>query len=284
MMLEEVMEMLDSLIGLDSVKQKLKAWVETVKTSKEQKNKDISYNLVFIGNPGIGKTAVARLMGQIYRALGILSDGIVIEVNRNDLIGMYVGQTAIKTQDMWERAKGQVLVVDEADTLYGENQWDFGNEALDTLLALMDNDGDDHVVILSGYPENMFKFLKACPGVCARFGFDLEEYDDFNKLSKSNLDSLVNLILFDDYTAEEMYEIFKKLCEKYQYDYAENVELAVKEYFGKVCAENSKEFQNARGVRNFFQEIIARQAQRVNLIDNPTKEDLCTFFLEDLPF
>ncbi len=210
--LEELMAELNELTGLQSVKEDVNSLINLLrirKIRKERSMKDIpvSMHLVFTGNPGTGKTTVARLLAKIYHALGALSKGQLVEVDRSELVGGYVGQTAIKTQEVINSALGGVLFIDEAYSLVaGRGEGDFGREAVDTLLVEMENHRDDLAVIVAGYPAPMEEFLQSNPGLRSRF----------NKF-----------IFFPDYTPDELYDIFTGMVDKNGYKLSDPIRSAM---------------------------------------------------------
>lgn len=238
---------LNALVGLQSVKQEVNSLINLIKIRKLRQEKgfkqpDISHHLIFCGNPGTGKTTVARLMSKIYKELGILSSGHLIEVERSDLVAGYVGQTAIKTKEVIERAKGGILFIDEAYTLSNQSENDFGHEAIDTLLKNMEDNKADLIVIAAGYNDKMGAFLSSNPGLRSRF----------NKF-----------IIFDDYSADELYMIFDSMCKTYDYELNDESTEYIQEYFKKVVAEKPINFANGRFVRNCFEKIIENQSNRL---------------------
>ena len=218
----------------------------------------MSLHMVFTGNPGTGKTMMARMMARIYRSLGILSKGQLVEVDRSGLVAGYVGQTALKTQKVIEKAMGGVLFIDEAYALNGKSENDFGQEAIDTILKAMEDHRDNLVVIVAGYTELMDKFIHSNPGLESRFN---------------------RFLLFEDYTPEEMFEIFKMRCGK-GYVLAPEAEPLVRDYIAEESADPS--FGNARGVRNLFEHILVAQNNRLAKLETVTREDLMTITPDDV--
>ena len=265
--LEEAMAELDELIGLDVVKKDVDSLVNLVKVRKLRqergmKTPDMSFHLVFSGNPGTGKTTVARIVGKVYSALGILSKGHLVEVDRSGLVAGYVGQTAIKTKEVIDKALGGVLFIDEAYTLSPENaDKDFGQEAIDTILKAMEDHRDDFVVIVAGYATLMPRFIDSNPGLKSRF----------NKY-----------LYFEDYNGDQLYEIFQGRVNRNDYKLDEAAEEAVKDHLQELYEDRDENFGNARDVRNLFEKIVAAQADRVAGLENPTDEDICTITVEDL--
>lgn len=283
--LQEALEELNSLVGLDSVKEKIASFVKLIAMGKKREAFGLRgldgyvYNLAFIGNPGTGKSMLAKIVGKLYRALGILSKGEVVEVDRSDLVAGYVGQTAIKTKKVIDEAVGNVLFIDEIYNLTNGSEHDFGIEVLNTLLAEVENRKDDLVLIAAGYPEPMINFLKRFDGICLHLFGTLGCWDEENIFEDRN----GNIFKFEDYTSEELYKIFQKLCEKYQYILEPAAERAVKEHFETLYAKRDKCFGNAREVRNFFQDIVSNQAMRMSKIGDLTQKDLMTVIREDIP-
>ena len=260
------MEDLDALIGLTAIKDDVKELIAFVKIQKMRKEQGlkavpVSLHLVFTGNPGTGKTTVARILARLYKQIGVLSKGQLVEVDRSGLVAGYVGQTAIKTQEKISQAMGGVLFIDEA---YALSQKDdaFGQEAIDTILKAMEDNRDDFVVIVAGYTEPMEVFINSNPGLKSRFNKYIE---------------------FEDYSIDDLEKIFMMNCKKYDYVLEEDVEKHVRELIVQRKMEHSENYANAREVRNLFEEIITNQAKRVADLENPDSEAMTKICLQDLP-
>lgn len=263
--LEELMAELDGLIGLKEVKKDVKSLVNLIKVHKLREENGLpvapmSLHLVFMGNPGTGKTTVARLLGGIYAAIGILKTGQLVEVDRSGLVAGYVGQTALKTQEVIKSALGGVLFIDEAYSLASGGENDFGREAIETLLKAMEDHRNELVVIVAGYDEPMRGFLESNPGLESRF----------NKY-----------IYFPDYDAEELMAMFEVQCEKNGYKLSEASNEKARLLFRRLYDQRGGNFGNGREVRNRFEDMVVKQSNRVACLEAPTKEDLMTFLPED---
>ena len=263
----ESMKELDELVGLENVKTEIRSIVNFAKIQRIRKRRGlkvfpISYHLVFIGNPGTGKTTVARIVAKVYKELGLLSKGHLTEVDRSGLVAGYVGQTAIKTQEVISKAMGGILFIDEAYMLSSERDV-FGQEAIDTLLKAMEDHRDDLIVIVAGYESLMKTFIESNPGLKSRFN---------------------RFIHFDDYTPDELYAIFTGLCSKNQYILSEDAETLVKEYFRLVYEARTESFGNGRAVRNCFEKMITNQANRMAQYKEASLEEIQTIEKEDLAF
>lgn len=263
--IEELKAELETYIGLATIKKEVNNLINmvTVHQLREENhlpNTDLSLHMVFSGNPGTGKTMIARLMARIYRSLGILSQGQLVEVDRSELVAGYIGQTAAKTTAVLAKAKGGVLFIDEAYSLAGKGESDYGQEAIDTLLKAMEDNRDDLVVIVAGYDDLMKQFIHSNPGLASRFNRYLH---------------------FDDYQLEEMMDIFLMQCKKGQYQLEDEAKEAVRRYIQQANT-NSIAFGNARGVRNIFEHILVAQANRLAAMEQVTREDLLQITLADV--
>ena len=262
--LDEYIGELNKLIGLEKVKKDVNSLINLVQIRKLRAERGIaqppmSLHMVFSGNPGTGKTTVARLLSKIYHEIGLLSKGHLIETDRSGLVGGYVGQTAIKTKDVISQAMGGILFIDEAYSLASTSENDYGKEAIDTILKAMEDNRDDLIVIVAGYPELMDRFLHSNPGLESRF----------NKF-----------IYFEDYNSEELYEIFWMMCDGANLTMDEAGDEYIKQYFAGVCDNKPQNFANGRFVRNFFEEVITAQANRLAPQENITDEELNTLTYE----
>ena len=262
--MKDLLAELDGYIGLQTVKEEVHnlinmASVYQLRRQHDLPTTDMSLHLVFTGNPGTGKTMMARMMARIYRSLDILSRGQLVEVDRSGLVAGYVGQTAIKTQKVIEKAMGGVLFIDEAYALNGKSENDFGQEAIDTILKAMEDHRDDLVVIVAGYTELMDRFIHSNPGLESRFN---------------------RFLMFEDYTPEQMVAIFKMQCKKGCYVLAQGTEELVRDFIAEESADDS--FGNARGVRNLFEHILVAQNNRLAKMENVTRDDLMQILPDDV--
>ena len=262
--IEDLLAELDSYVGMDAIKAEVRSLINMVQVYKLRRKHDLpttdmSLHMVFSGNPGTGKTTVARIMSRIYHSLDILSKGQLVEVDRSGLVAGYVGQTALKTQKVIEKAMGGVLFIDEAYALNGKSENDFGQEAIDTILKAMEDHRDDLVVIVAGYTELMDRFIHSNPGLESRFN---------------------RFLMFEDYTPEQMVAIFKMQCKKGCYVLAQGTEELVRDFIAEESADDS--FGNARGVRNLFEHILVAQNNRLAKMENVTRDDLMQILPDDV--
>ena len=263
---DELMGQLEDLVGLEEVKKDIKNLMNLVKVRKLRQEHELpvppmSLHMVFLGNPGTGKTTVARLVSGLYAAIGVLSKGQLVEVDRSGLVAGYVGQTALKTQEVIKSAIGGVLFIDEAYSLSSGGENDFGREAIETILKAMEDHRDDLIVIVAGYTGPMETFINSNPGLESRF----------NKY-----------FFFPDYNGEQLMAIFRRQCEKNSYTLTPEAEKAAVEFFTQLYEERGDNFGNGRDVRNCFEDMIVRQSNRVAAMESPTKEDLMAVLPEDL--
>ena len=265
--LEDIRKELNDCIGLDSVKKEVESlinWVTVCNMRKEQglPASELSLHMVFSGNPGTGKTMIARMMARIYKVLGVLSKGHLVEVDRSGLVAGYVGQTAEKTSKVIEKALGGVLFIDEAYALTNRGENDYGQEAVDTLLKGMEDHREDLVVIVAGYIEPMQEFLHSNPGLESRFN---------------------RFIHFPDYSVDEMTAIFDMRCNQSGYTLDAEGQAELKRILEEKSEDDIKGFGNARGVRNLFEKAIAEQANRLaSSGEKLTKETLMLLIKADV--
>lgn len=249
---------LASLIGLVSVKSEIESLANLVRVQQEReknglKNATMSYHLVFTGNPGTGKTTIARIIAAIYRDLGILKKGHLVETDRSGLVAGYLGQTAVKTNSIIDDALDGVLFIDEAYSLSEDND-SYGREAISTLLKRMEDDRDRLVVILAGYTDEMRQFIESNPGLESRFNHYID---------------------FPDYSEEELMQIFMKQVEKFEYEVEEDALIIVKDVIHNNFVNKDEQFGNARFIRNMFEKILSNQANRLAKEKGLSTDQLC---------
>ncbi len=265
--LEELLAEFNEMTGLKSVKDEINGLINLVKVSKMREERgmkaaSVSKHMVFTGNPGTGKTTVARLLANIYHKLGVLSKGQLVEVDRSGLVAGYVGQTAIKTGKVLDDAKGGILFIDEAYSLSeNKGEGDFGQEAIDTILKVMEDNRDDLVIIVAGYTEPMERFLSSNPGLKSRFN----KYIDF-----------------EDYTPEELVSIFNSMCKKSEYKFDDESMEKLQEKIKSMVDEKNSSFANARTMRNMLEFGIMKQATRIVEIEDLSDDDIMTINFDDI--
>ena len=263
--IEDLQAELEGYIGLASVKKEVKNLINMVTVHKMRREQglpaaELSLHMVFSGNPGTGKTTVARIMARIYHSLGILSKGQLVEVDRSGLVAGYVGQTALKAKKVIDSALGGVLFIDEAYALNGGAENDFGQEAIDTILKAMEDHRDDLVVIAAGYDDLMERFIHSNPGLESRFN---------------------RFLHFADYTPDEMMKIFEMQCKKGCYTLEAEAAGLVRDFIAEESGDPVS-FGNARGVRNIFEQILVNQANRLAAMEQVTREDLMSITPADV--
>lgn len=257
--LDELMEQLDSLIGLDTVKHEVRSLINLIKVRAMRKEHDLkvmnmSFHMVFTGNPGTGKTTVARLVAKIYKQLGFLSKGQLIETDRSGLVAGYVGQTAGKVMDVVNSALGGILFIDEAYALARKGMDnDFGHEAIDTLVKLMEDHRDDLVVIVAGYTDEMHDFLTSNPGLISRFN----KYIDF-----------------PDYTDDELMAILEMNAKRQGYRVTDEGKDVVRHMLTAMTLSERLDFGNARGMRNTLEKLVQAQANRLAVCEGEITREM----------
>lgn len=267
--LEERLEELYELIGLDNVKQQVRNLISFNKIQKLRVNSGLkksekTLHMAFLGNPGTGKTSVARIIGKMYKSIGLLSKGHFIEASRTDLIAEYQGQTAIKVKRLISRAKGGVLFIDEAYSITENDHSDsYGRECLTELTKALEDYRDDLVVIVAGYTDLMEQFFNSNPGLKSRFN---------------------TFISFNDYTLDELADIFRRLCKANEYEADEKTTERVREWLEFKLSQKDENFSNGRLVRNLFDDIIMNQSIRLSEHNgNISKEILKALAESDVP-
>ena len=265
--LTDLLEELNNLIGLKNVKSKVNDLIIYQKVQKMREKEGLNavkstLHLSFTGNPGTGKTTVARIIGRIYKQLGLLSRGHFIEVSRTDLIAGYQGQTALKVKNVIEKAKGGVLFIDEAYSITENEQSDsYGRECITELTKALEDYRNDLVVIVAGYSEPMKNFFSSNPGLKSRFNTFIE---------------------FEDYNTKELLEILISMCKNNDYNLTEKAKIKLNDFFETELENKKENFSNGRMVRNVYDDLVMNHARRVVNIENITKEDL--LLITDLDF
>ena len=264
--IKEYETQLESLVGLDNVKNLIKDILNTVELVHRKKEmgincEDVSLNMIFSGNPGTGKTTVARIVGKILKAMGILKKGHMVEVTRSDLVGQYVGQTGPKTLEKIKEAYGGILFIDEAYTLNSGSENDFGSEAIGTLIKEMEDNRDKLIVIMAGYTKEMKELLNINPGLESRIKFNIQ---------------------FNDYSGDELFKIFKSLCKREKYKISHNAYKKLKEDFEELSENKGRNFGNGRLVRKYFENVKMKQATRIINENINEKEEMLKIIKEDI--
>lgn len=263
---EEVLAELEQLIGLDSVKKlirEIQAYIEIQRRRQEEKlaTDPLALHMIFKGNPGTGKTTVARIIGKLFRAMGVLQKGHLVEVERADLVGEYIGHTAQKTREQLKKAMGGILFIDEAYSLARGGEKDFGKESVDCLCKFMEDNKDEIVLILAGYRNEMIDFLRINPGLRSRFPIHID---------------------FPDYSAAELLDIAKTILHKRQYRLSPLAEKELLKIAATCVKDEYPNVGNARMIRNIIEKSLRRQAVRLMNKSILNREDLMIIQPEDL--
>jgi SpoVK/Ycf46/Vps4 family AAA+-type ATPase len=265
--LEDVLKELDALVGLENIKSEVRELANFLKVQKMRQEKGlrpipVSRHMVFFGNPGTGKTTIARLLAQVFHSLELLRLGHLIEVDRAGLVAGYVGQTAPKVKEVVSKALGGVLFIDEAYSLSSGGGNDFGQEAIETLLKLMEDNRDDLIVIVAGYTDKMQEFLSSNPGLRSRFSKHFR---------------------FDDYTRDDLVKIFKAFCVKAEYELTPLAEKELELILSVLTASRDETFGNARLARNLFEATVSKQANRIISLTDIDRRALSAIEAADIP-
>lgn len=267
--LSELLDELNALVGLENVKVKVNDLIAYQKVQKLRRENDLyssknTLHLAFTGNPGTGKTTVARIVGYIYKQIGLLSKGHFVEVSRTDLIAGYQGQTALKVKKVIEQAKGGVLFIDEAYSITENDHSDsYGRECLTELTKALEDYREDLVVIVAGYTEPMNKFFESNPGLKSRFN---------------------NFIEFEDYSPNELDKILTSMCKNNDYILTDEAIEEIHLYFERQASSKDENFANGRLVRNLYDELVMNHARRVINVENPERQELSIIKVEDFLF
>lgn len=267
--LNELLDDLNKLVGLEKVKTKVNDLIafQTVQILREKqglRSQKGTMHMAFTGNPGTGKTTVARIVGRIYKQIGLLSKGHFIEVSRTDLIAGYQGQTALKVKKVIDEAKGGVLFIDEAYSITENDHSDsYGRECLTELTKALEDYREDLVVIVAGYTDPMKKFFESNPGLKSRFNTFIE---------------------FPDYNVDELENILLSVCKNNDYVLADDLRINIRTYLEDSISNKDNNFANGRLARNLYDDLVMNHARRVVNLVNPTKEDLLTIISDDFSF
>lgn len=259
---------LSSIIGLDNIKKQVNDLKHFIISQEKRKilglpTQNLNLHIVFTGNPGTGKTTVAREIAKIYKHFGLLKKGHLVETDRSGLVGEYVGHTAQKTMNVLEDAMGGVLFIDEAYALVNGGQNDYGKEAIDTIIKFMEDRKGEFAVIVAGYPEEMKSFVDSNPGMKSRFG---------------------RFFNFDDYNHNELLQIFELFCKKEAYNLSDEARIKIANYIVKTAPIGEKGFGNGRYIRNIFEDSILKQSQRISMENIEDFEKMQLITENDLPF